>query len=273
LSGTFSASLSIANGGFTLRSSDGQRARINGNVTLQDSADSVRLQSLDLAGGSGFTLVDVHADNVTFSDLDVDGSGVRNCLLLGDGAESSPGQSADDLLIERSRLHDCGDNNHEHAIYAEFTNRLHVVDSYLYGEGGYGIQFYPSAQNSLVEYTLIDGNAIASGWSSNVTFSGEAPGGEYSQPHGSRYNVIRYSLITFPAQNYNVESYYPSGSLPPVGNEVAFSCLYGAPSGNFDGSGAYSQHDNRAQNPLYVNRAAHDYRLQTGSPCNGWGPR
>ena len=273
MTGSFSSSLSVSNAGFTLRSSDNQRATISGNVTLQDSADGVRLDGLDLTGGSGFTLVAVHGDNDAFVNLDVDGTGVRNCLLLGDGGESSPGMAADDFLLSRSRVHDCGDDAHEHSIYAEFTNRLHVVDSYLYGSGGYGIQFYPSAQNSLVEYTVVDGNARGSGWSSNIVFSGEAPGGEYNLPHGSRYNVIRYSLITFPLQHYNVESYYPSGSLPPVGNEVAFSCLFGAPQGNFDGSNAYSQHDNRALDPLYVDRAAHDYRLQAGSPCAAWGPR
>jgi hypothetical protein len=181
--------------------------------------------------------------------------------------------AADDLTVSGSRLHDCGDNAHEHAIYAEFTNRLHVVDSYLYGAGGYGIQFYPSAQNSLVEYSVVDGNATGSGWSSNIVFAGEAAGGEYQQAHGSRYNVVRYSLITFPLQHYNVEAYYPSGSLPPQGNEVYSNCLFGAPDGNFDGSNAYTQHDNRAVDPRYVNKATHDYRLQTGSPCTGWGPR
>jgi hypothetical protein len=273
LTGSFSSSLSISNGGFTLRSSDNQRATISGNVTVQDSADGVRLDGLNLTGGSGFTLVEVHGDNLVLANLDVDGGGVHNCLLLGNGGESSPGMAADDVLLSRSSVHDCGDDAHEHAIYAEFTNHLHVVDSYLYGDGGYGIQFYPSAQNSLVEYTVVDGNARGSGWSSNIVFSGEAPGGEYTLPHGSRYNVIRYSLITFPLQHYNVEAYFPSGSLPPAGNEVAFSCLFGAPQGNFDGSNAYTQHDNRALDPRYVDRAAHDYRLQAGSPCTGWGPR
>jgi hypothetical protein len=72
--------LSVSNGGFTLRSSDNQRATISGNLTLQDSADSVRLDGLNLTGGSGFTLVDIHGDNDAFVNVDVAGSGVRNCL-------------------------------------------------------------------------------------------------------------------------------------------------------------------------------------------------
>ena len=249
LRGSFSSSLNISNRGFTLRSADGERASIVGNLSLQDSADGVTLRSLNLSGGSGFSLVYVHGDNVTLSDLVIDGGGVRNCLLLGNSAENDPGEAADDLLIERSRIHHCGNDAHEHAVYAEFTERLTIRDSYLYANGGYGVQFYPSAQHSLIEYTVIDGNARGSGWSSNLTFSGEAPGGEYTRAHGSRYNVVRYSLITFSGQNYNVESYFPEGSLDPIGNEVAYSCLFGAPRGNFDGSNGYSQHDNRALDP------------------------
>jgi hypothetical protein len=217
--------------------------------------------------------MEIHGDNLSLVGLDVNGGGTKNCILLGNGGESNAALVANDDTLDHAHLYDCGNDSHEHAIYAEFTNRLHIVDSYLFAEGGYGIQFYPSAQNSLVDYTVIDGNARGVGWSSNVTFAGEAPGGEYTQAHGSRYNVIRYSLITFSTQNYNVESYFPTGSLSPIGNEVAYSCLVGAPSGNFDGSNGYTQHDNRAVDPLYTNRSAHDYRLRIGSPCAGWGPR
>jgi hypothetical protein len=246
--------LAISNSGFTLRSVPGGSAVIS-------------------ASGSSFSVLFINGDNLTLYGLEVNGGGTKNCVSLGYGGESNAAAWANDDTLDHVRLHDCGNDSHEHAVYAEFTNRLHIVDSYLFADGGYGIQFYPSAENSLVDYTVIDGNARGSGWSGNVTFAGEAPGGEYSLPHGSLYNVIRYSLITFSTQNYNVESYFPSGSLPPVGNEVAFSCLFGAPSGNFDGSNGYTQHDNRAVDPLYTDRSAHNYRLRAGSPCAGWGPR
>jgi hypothetical protein len=275
VSGTFSEDVSVSNGGFVLRSVIGQRALLKGRFSITRTAADVRLESLDFDASalSTFSQLYVNGDRVTLRDLNVSGAGRVNCILAGAGGGGSSAEWALDLVIERSRIHHCGDNNHEHAIYAEFTDRLRISDSYLYASGGYGLHFYPHAQNSLVEYSLIDGNARASGWSSNLTFSGETAGGEYDQPYGSRHNVIRYSLITNSAQNYNVEAYYPDGSLTPVGNEIAFSCLFNAPKGNFDGSNAYTQHDNKATDPQYVNPSNHDYRLQPTSPCAGWGPR
>ena len=67
----------------------------------------------------------------------------------------------------------------------------------------------------------------------NLSFSGEAAGGEYSQPHGSSKNDVRNSLITNSLCRYNVDSFYPLGSLTPVGNSVHDSCVWNAPFGNF----------------------------------------
>jgi hypothetical protein len=267
--------VSVSNSGFVLRSADGQRAVLRGRFSISKTAADVTLEALDFDAStiSSFAQLYVNGDRVTLRAIDMDGAGRVNCILAGANGGSVAADWAVDLVIERSRIHNCGDNNHEHAVYAEFTDRLRIRDSYFYANGGYGLHFYPHAQNSLVEYTLVDGNARATGWSSNVTFSGEAAGGEYSVPYGSRYNVIRYSLITFPAKNYNVESYFPAGSLSPAGNEVASSCVYGAPSANFDGSSGFTLSGNKTVDPKYTNRASYDFRLLSSSPCLGWGPR
>jgi hypothetical protein len=254
----------------TLMSAPGQRASIVGNVIVRDSADGVTLRSLNVSGGSGFSVMYVYGDQLTLSDIDLSAGGVRNCVLAGAGAESSPGNRADDLVIVRSRIHHCGNDNHEHAIYAEFTRRLVVRDSYLYTSGGYGLHFYPDADDSLVEYTVVDSNGGGSGYAGNVTFSGESAGGEYEQSYRSDRNVIRYSLVTFPADGQNIDSYWPSGA--GSGNEVAFSCVYAPGKSNFAGGG-YSQHDNRNSDPQYSNRTTGNYTLATTSPCTGWGPR
>jgi hypothetical protein len=146
-----------------------------------------------------------------------------------------------------------------------------VTDSYLYASPGYGLHMYPDAQGSVIEYNVIDGNSLAG--RANLTFSGEAGGGEYAQPHGSDGNVVRFNLITNAVTRYNVDSYYPAGSTPPTDNEVVDNCVWNAPYGNFGGRSGYGQADNRDVDPMYVDRAAANFALRPGSPCVGWGPR
>jgi hypothetical protein len=250
--------VTINNGGFTLRNTPDFTALIQGGST-----------------GAFGKVLEVHGDNITFYGLEVNGGGTRNCFLLGNGGESSPTAWANDLTFDHVRIHECGDTDHEHGIYAEFTKRLHVVDSLIYHNGGYGIQMYPQAEDSLIEYDVLDGSgAVGNAW--NLVFAGESAGGEYSQPHCSHGNIVKYSLITFPRGTHgNVASYYPNGSCAPFGNEVSFSCVFttvGVNFGQYDGPLGYSQHDNTIADPGYTNRATGDFR-HTGPACLDKGPR
>ena len=227
-----------------------------------------------VADGSGFTLFEIHGDGITFHGLEVNGGGLRNCFLLGNGGESNAALAANDETFDHMRIHSCGDNDHEHAIYAEFTERLHITDSWLYSSGGFGLHFYPEANDSLVEYSVIDGNDTGTGWAGNITFSGESAGGEYTQNHQSDRNVITQSLVTFvsPGSNtQNVVSHWPSG--PGVGNGVDRSCVYSPGDAETGGEGDFFMTDITRLDPLYANRGAGDYTLQPGSPCAGMGPR
>jgi hypothetical protein len=258
IQGAFAGNLTLSRSGFTLRNVPGQQA--------------------SLSGGSGFTLVAITGDDLMLYGLDVSGGNARNCLLLGAGGESNAANVVNNLTLDHMRIHDCGDDNHEHAVYAEFTNDLHIVDSYLYASGGYGLHFYPEANGSLVEHSLIDGNDTGTGYAGNVVFSGEAAGGEYAQAHTSDRNVVRDSLMTFasPGENTrNVDSYSPTGANQLLGNEVAFNCVY-SPSDtafSFDHAGDYAQYSNLTADPRYVDRTAGNFTLQPDSPCVGKGPR
>jgi hypothetical protein len=276
VSGTFDESVSIANSGFTLRSPDGERALLRGRVSISSSAANVTLDALDFEGAAlaSFSQLYVNGDRVTLRNLDIDGGGVVNCILAGAGGASAPAEWAVDLVIERSRVHHCGDNDHDHGIYAEFTDGLVIRDSYFYASAGYGLHFYPSAQNSLVEHTVVDGNATVPGNGYNVTFSGEQTPSEYPLPFGSVNNRIVNSIISFPARNGNVVSYYPGNAPLPVGNVVAFNCVFGG-SPNFHvyaGPLGYVELGNTIVDPRYMDRGAANFTVQEPL-CMGKGPR
>ena len=277
LAGSYVGNVAFANGSVTLAGVTGQDAKILGYVWVKSSANDVTVQDLSIDGHDvSPPPVQVNGDRVTLRNLDITdrnkpGSAYNGmCVLAGPNFEADPANTAYDLTITNSRIHNCGDDAHEHAIYLESTRRAHVVDSFLYDNPGYGIHMYPDAQASLIEYVLIDGNS--SKCKANLTFSGEKAGGEYSRAYGSSNNVVRYSLITNSLCRYNVESYYPTGSLAPTGNVVENSCVWNAPLGNFGSTSGYTQHDNIDADPLYTDRTVKDFRLQPTSPCLGFGP-
>lgn len=282
LSGGFVENVSFDRGGapgrpITLRGAPGVRARILGSVLVRNTANDVTVEDLAVDGHDASQVTfQVLGDRVTLRDLNItnrnkSGTSYNGiCFAAGHGFEANAANTASGLTITRSRIHNCGDDGHEHGVYLESTRNALIVDSYFYGNPGYGVMMYPDAQGSLIEYDVIDGNS--SKCRANLTFSGEAPGGEYSQPHGSSNNAVRHSLITNSLCRYNVESYYPTGSLRGVGNVVDHSCVWNAPLRNFARSPGYTQRDNIDDAPRYVNRAGHDFRLQSGSPCVGLGP-
>ena len=108
-------------------------------------------------------------------------SPITRCVFsAGSDFENSPANTAYGLVIRDNRIHDCGDDAHEHAIYLESTRGAIVQNNYLYANPGYGIHMYPDAQGTSIEHNLIDGNSSMN--KANLTFSGESPGGEYTSP-------------------------------------------------------------------------------------------
>ena len=167
----------------------------------------------------------VQADNATVSGIEMDNlktSGGTNaiCVLAGQGFEQTPANAVTNLLVEESRIHDCGNDDHEHSIYLESTRNAVVRDNVMYGNSGYAIHMYPDAQGSLIEHNVMSDNS--ENCKANLTFSGQGPN-EYNAAYASSNNLVARNLITFPVCDYNVESFYPSNTSVGVGNVVEFN--------------------------------------------------
>jgi hypothetical protein len=165
--------------------------------------------------------------------------------------------------IRANRLADCGspsDGLHDHGIYVENSVGAEIVDNLFWHAAAWAVQLYPNAQGTHIAHNVMDGS------SGGVMLSGEQGGGEYSQDYASSGTVIEQNLITGATAEYNVQSWWggPKGS----GNLVRSNCVFGGAKGNIDSSdGGFTATSNATADPRYVNRAAHDYRMQPGSPC------
>lgn len=266
--GTFVEKFKITRSGITVRTDPGSSARasIRGRVEVTDLANDVRLENLlidvrnrDLGLEVG---MQIWGDRFRLSNSEVtayDSVDAGSCILLG----SHTYGIANDPVIERNRIHDCGQSwaAHDHGIYLEASRRAIVRNNYIYdNDGGWGLHFYPDADSSTIENNTLDGNR------SGITISGE-------NAQASDSNTFTNNIVSNSYARYNVESYW-SGAVP-TGNAFNGVCVWNPAPGftNFDGGRgtAYTVTGEIVADPLYVNRAAKDFRLQAGSPCAGKG--
>ena len=132
-----------------------------------------------------------------------------------------------------------------------------IVDNVFWGVMGYTIQFYPNAQRMRVAHNVIDGGSPS--LRGGIVFGSD--GGSTSNN-----NVVEFNIITY-AATYNVTTAW-DGSVGS-GNIARSNCLFGGGSGNVNSGSGFTSQNNLTADPLFVNRAAHDYRLKAGSPCLG----
>lgn len=171
------------------------------------------------ANGKGIrkATIGVFAVDVVLRDLDVTNEHAFIGVQLG-----WQNDRADRVLIEDCRIHAVGRlpaTNHDHGIYAEQVSKAVIRRTVISDCADRGVQFYPNADDCIVEHSLI--TACGSG----VIFSGGNEG--LGKQHSER-NVVRESVIANSKIRYLVEAH---DSRADAGNVVERCVLVGSARG------------------------------------------
>ncbi len=199
--GVYQRDVEVKKGGsftapITIMSYPGERATVLGRLYVNDRANNVVLQQLDLDGYNRARLPSptVNGDNVAFRDNDITNRNTSICFVLG----SREYGRARGTVIERNRIHNCGQlpaTNHHHGIYVEASDGARITDNWIYDNADRGVQLFPDAQKTYVARNVIDGNG------QGVVVS-----------RTSALNVIENNVISNPVVRYNLEDFELTGS-------------------------------------------------------------
>ncbi len=288
--GIVKSTMGQAGAGVTIRSGPGGRASVRGWIHVQAAAHDLVLTDLNFIGGPTNTdgypsapkavHLNIDGDRISLVGNDItDPYGI--CIEAGEinaYSQQYVGERADDVVIEGNRVHGCGmsptltfgaTDSGVHGIYLVNTLRARVADNLLYDNRWRGLQTWPKAEGTLIANNLFDTNAT------HVNVGSALPDGYpwYSSNTTVRDNIMTNRVTDYRPEKNPAQVYgnFPNGS-PSYGNQAFGNCLSGAGAPQFGGNGIAIGANITAE-PQYVNRPAKDFRLVTGSPCTGKGPR
>lgn len=234
----------------------GERATLEGTVTVSEGADDVTLTNLVFEGVGDSNTIKIYSEDVTveYSEITNEGRG-WSCMIL--GSNDGDGQAVRPV-VRGNRFHDCGDlgnDNKDHGIYASNVTDGEIVDNVIHSSAAYAIQLYPNAQGTRFAHNVVDGGgrSIRGG----IAFGGD-------DDYASADNLVERNVIAY-SRTYNVTSSWDEtvGS----GNVAHDNCLWSGEAGDVLPDGGFTATDNETADPGFRDRADGDYRLDSDSPC------
>lgn len=270
----------------------GARATITSTTGfwVRPAAHDLVLRDLDIrrktGKGSG-SLFMVDGDRITLDGLDLTYPS-NICLDVGGDPRAGDVDAAEDFVLQRSRVHDCGsdygpphfqNDSGVHGIYMQFIRDGADADGYgaivednlVYRNHNRGIQLYPDTDDALIQYNVLYANGA------NLNLGSE--GAIASQRNLVTNNIVSDSRLDaylddgFVGDTAEVHGNYAIGV--DTGNHVDGNCVSNSanPDKLYDGRGFTHADNIENQDPQYADAANGDFTLAPQSPCAGKGPR
>lgn len=231
-----------------------QVVTLQGSVWTQDGTTDVAFEDLTFQG---------RGDKAFVVYLDGDRTRLSYTTVTASPPSPAPrnsqqgihiGSAAAGWKIERSKIHRNGvDTFLQHGIYCESARGGTVEGNWLYDNSAWAFHLYPDCDDVVLRYNVADENGRG------ITFSGE--GALHSDRNTLQNGILSNPTGTHPPSTALSIACY----LPGVGNAVRDMDVI--PSNEDDCGSAITRSGIISQDPLYVNRAARDYRLQANSPA------
>lgn len=262
--GTYSADddvLTLSQGGgsdapITIAGHPGERATLEGIVTVPEGVDDVTLTNLVFEGTGDSNTIKIYSEDVTVENSEITNEGRGwSCMIL--GSNDGAGQAVR-TVVRGNRFHDCGsedNDNKDHGIYAANVVDGEIVDNVIYDSAAYAIQLYPNAQGTRFAHNVVDGGP-------STVRGGVAFGGD--DHFASSGNIVERNVIAN-SQTYNITSSWDGDA--GEGNVARGNCLWGGEEGDVLPDGDFTATGNRSADPGFRDPTDGDYSLDPGSPC------